>query len=110
MNNYLNAADYVLDDVCTLIKVTDSRGAYGEAVKTRTERTVFCTRKSAGQNEYFKALQEDFRAEGVLMILSSEYDNETEVQYGNNKFSIYRTYERDNGYTELYLSERVGVV
>ena len=44
------------------------------------------------------------------MILSSEYDNETEVQYGNNKFSIYRTYERDNGYTELYLSERVGVV
>lgn len=110
MNNFLTSFSYVLDDICTLIKVTDSRGDYGESIKTRTERTIFCTRKSAGQNEYFKALQEDFRAEGVLVVQASEYQNETEVIFGDSKYQIYRTYELESGYLELYLSEKVGVV
>lgn len=37
-----------------------------------------------------------------------EYRNEDEIVFGDNKYSIYRTYARDDGFIELYTEKKVG--
>lgn len=106
MNEYYG---YVLDDVCTLINQGFLRGTYGERIENRTERTVFCMRKSASQSEFFKAHQDGLRPQGVLIIDKSEYQGEQLVEYGNTVYSIYRVYETKGNYCELYIEERAGV-
>jgi len=98
-----------LDDVCTLVMITQMRGTRAERVETRTKREVYCTRKHINQSEFFKAHQEGLRSDLCLVINSDEYEGEQEVEYNNRLYAVYRFYERDDDMAELYCSERVGV-
>ncbi len=85
-----------------------------EVSETEEEKTsVFATKKSVSQKEFFDAAQVGFKSECVLEVWQSEYEGQELCEipfHGENKrFRIYRTYDRADGKTELYLTSKVGV-
>lgn len=100
---------FSLDDICTLVAVTLTRNTDGEEERTETERVVYCKANSVGSNEFFKAQQTGMRSSICLIVDSEEYANEPEAVYNGTGLSIYRTYVRGDGFTELYLEDRAGV-
>lgn len=85
-----------------------------EISETEEEKTsVFATKKSVMQKEFFDAAQAGFKAECMLEVWHSEYEGQEFVEipfHGQRKrFHIYRTYDRADGKTELYLTSKVGV-
>lgn len=75
---------------------------------TRTE--VFCCERPVMASEFFKASQQGIENIREIIINSDEYDNQMRVEFGGVLYCIYRTYPRLDGYTELYINERVGVL
>lgn len=74
-----------------------------------SRREVFGTKKSVGANEFFKAGQLGIRSQYQVLVHTCEYDGETLVEINGKNHSVYRTYERTDGFTELYLEERSGL-
>lgn len=93
------------DCIVTLIASID------DETEERTE--ILATRESAGQKEFFAAAQSGFRAECKLTVRYEEYEGQEFAElllHGRKKrLYIYRTYDRDDGKTELYLTGKAGV-
>ena len=50
------------------------------------------------------------KAKYVFEVWASEYNGESEVLFGKERLSIYRTYgPKENDKTEIYAAERVGI-
>lgn len=96
-----------LDDVCALIEVEHYKDAIGQdKVREKEPRQIFCSRLSAGRQEFFQAGQAGLRAEMVMLVDSDEYDNEPILIYKDNRYTVYRPFMRSDGYTELYCEVR----
>lgn len=72
------------------------------------EVAVFCEIESITQNEFFKAGQAGFKPELKAVVWSNEYHYERLIKIGGVIYSIYRTFERLDGKTELYVERRSG--
>ena len=74
---------------------------------------VFATCESAGQKEFFSAAQSGFKAECKLTLWREEYEGQEFVELffhgGKKRLYVYRTYDREDGKTELYLTGKAGV-
>lgn len=68
----------------------------------------FCAELPVQSSEYFRAGQSGIKASKVLAIDSEEYNGETRVIYDEIRYVIYRTYLRQDGLTELYLTRKAG--
>lgn len=75
---------------------------------TRTE--VFCCERPVMASEFFKASQQGICNLHELIVNSDEYGNQMKVEFGGVLYCIYRTYPRLDGYIELYINERAGVM
>lgn len=81
----------------------------GQEEETETySRQVFCKKKSVPQNEFFQAGLNDIKASIILIVHTLEYQGEESVMYGGKVYRIYRSYEREDGRTELYGEVRAG--
>lgn len=76
-------------------------------IEVETPREVFAEKRSISQSEFFNAGQTDIKAEKCFVIYSHEYNDERFLIYENKKYSIYRTYEKDED-IELYCEVRTG--
>ncbi len=91
----------VNDDIVTLI---------AEIAEGKEEKTdVFAEISSVGQAEFFSAAQIGFKAEMRLSVRTEDYEGQTLVIVKHRRYAIYRTYMKDNGKTELYLTDRLGI-
>jgi hypothetical protein len=52
--------------------------------------------------EFNVAGQQGYKPEMMLVVDSDSYDQEKKVEYKNKKYSIYKTFQRIDGFTELY--------
>lgn len=86
---------------------TDSLKKQKKNIVSRHE--VFGTKKSVGANEFFKAGQLGVRPRYQINVHTCEYGGETLVEINGKNHAVYRTYERTDGFTELYLEERSGI-
>ena len=89
------------------------KDATGQTVTTKTEIGVLGTQNSVYQNEFFQADQAGLRPQGSIKINSAEYHGEKLLGFKDEQnnmtvFSIYRTFEPDNDWIELYYGARVG--
>jgi SPP1 family predicted phage head-tail adaptor len=80
----------------------------GQWVKTVTEKVVFATVSSVTMSEFYQAGMQGFKPDYRMTIWVNEYSDEEELVYNNKAYSIYRTYIRDDGRIELYVTERKG--
>ena len=80
----------------------------GQLIPTESEKSVFAIIRSASQSEFFNAGEAGFKPDKVFDVLLTEYDGQSGVEFGSDVYTIYRTYDRDDGRVELYAEKRVG--
>lgn len=97
-----------MNDVLKLFKTTYTPNKYGVPVPTNEEREVFCDRHSVTRSEFFNAGRNGLTPEYVFSVFKGDYEGETVLKYNGLTYSIYRTYETDDDYIELYVSRKGG--
>ena len=96
-----------LDDVCNLLKETQTKDALGQPIISEKPFMVFCSRLSITRQEHHVAGQQGFKPDMMLVVDSDAYDQEKKVQYQNKKYTVYKTFQRVDGFTELYCEVNV---
>lgn len=76
-------------------------------VDTRTE--IFAQKESISQSEFYKGGEAGLKPDFRLITAIIDYNGEREVELDGKKYGIYRTYERDQDYIELYCERKGGV-
>lgn len=97
-----------LDDVCTLLSITVSKDSIGNNEKDEKPYLVFCSKLSVNRTEFAAAGQLGHKPEIMLVVDSDSYDNEKFVEYQGKKYSIYKAYQRIDGFTEIYCEVKTG--
>ncbi len=89
-----------------LIKIEYTYDEIMQRVETRTERQVFAEVKSINANEFFSANTNGLQAQYCFKVFVYDYQNEKEIEFNNEVYSVYRTYEKGD-YIDLYVESRV---
>lgn len=97
-----------LDDICYLLSITSTKDELGQPIKTEKPFMVFCSKNSITRTEFNTAGQSGHKPDMMLIVDSDAYENERLLRYGNKKYSIYKTYMRTDGFTELYCEVKSG--
>ena len=84
------------------------QNALGEWEKTVTPHNVFAYVESVSMSEFFQAGLQGFKPEYRFLIWLQEYNNEETLVYNEKTYTIYRSYLRDDGRIELYVTLRKG--
>ena len=69
---------------------------------------VFATIQSITGNESTNARVNGMRPACMFLVWGEEYTGQREIMHHGKKLTVYRTYERTDGKTELYTEKRVG--
>lgn len=97
-----------MNDVLKLFKTTYTNDKYGVPVPSNVATEVFCERHSVTRNEFFNAGRNGLTPEYVFTVFKGDYDGETVLEYNGKTYSVYRTYETDDDYIELYVNRKGG--
>lgn len=92
----------------TLITTEYTQDDLGEWIETREESTVFAYVSSVTMSEFYEAGLQGFKPEFRFSVWMSEYDGQEVLEYNDKVYTIYRTYMRDDGRIELYVTEKKG--
>ena len=92
----------------SLISKSHTLNSIGVTVTTETKTDVFAQAYSVTQAEFFKAGQEGLKPQGIYAVRSMEYAGQDEIEVNSERFTVYRTFVRVDGRTELYVSRRKG--
>lgn len=104
-----NHKNISLDDVCYLLSVTTQKDELGQPVEiAETSFMVFCSKFSITRAEFSSAGQLGFKPDIMLIVDSDSYENEKLLRYENKKYSIYKTFQRADNFTELYCEVKTG--
>lgn len=96
-------------NVCALIAVSNTENEYGEITNsTETETEVYCAECPVSSNEFYSAYAHGIRASKCLVVNSSEYAGQMLIEYESERYSVFRTIPRVDGYLELYCERRIG--
>ena len=96
------------DVVIDLIKETPQVDQYGVQRMTETARTVFARRDSVTRNEFFGGGRNGLNPEAMFLVFAGDYEGERKCAYNGLTYAIYRTYETDDDYIELYVQREGG--
>lgn len=80
----------------------------GQLIPTGSNKDVFAIIRSASQSEFFNAGENGLKPDKVFDVLMTEYEGQMRVKYGDDYYSVYRSYVREDGRVELYTEKRVG--
>lgn len=97
-----------MDDTLILFTTTYEKDKYGQSIPVNTEKEVFCKRQSIGRNEFYNAGRNGLNPQFVFTVFKGEYAGETVCKYNGQTYAIYRTYETDDDYIELYVERKGG--
>ena len=92
----------------TLIKETQTTDTIGQLVTTESTKEVIAEVKSVSQNEFMQGRQGGLTPEYVFHVSSFIYSGEKILSYEGKRYSVYRTFEADENYIELYTEQEVG--
>jgi len=92
----------------SLIQKTYATNNIGVPVATETKKAVFAVKSSISQSEYYQAGMVGLQPTASYAVRATEYSGEDELEDGTERLTIYRTYNRADGRTELYATKRKG--
>ena len=98
----------LMDDTLFLFTTTYEADKYGVPRPTQSKKEIFCRRSSVTRSEFFEAGRNGLNPQFVFTVFKGEYGGETVCEYNGQTYSIYRTYETDNDYIELYVERKGG--
>lgn len=97
-----------LDDFCILLSINSITDDLGQPIITEKSFMVFCSKMSVTRAEFNTAGQLGHNPEMMLLVDSDAYDEEQRLEYKEKKYSIYKSYQRSDGFTELYCEVKTG--
>lgn len=97
-----------MNDTLYLLTTTYTENAYGVPVPSCTKTEVFCERSSISRSEFFEAGRNGLNPQFMFTVFKGDYQGETICEYEGQTYSIYRTYETDSDYIELYVERKGG--
>lgn len=80
----------------------------GQWTETQTKTDVFAIVSSVTMSEFFQAGMQGMKPEYRMTVWMNEYGGQENLEYNEKNYTIYRTYRRDDGRIELYVTERKG--
>lgn len=95
-------------DKVFLIKEDYEEDAIGQEIAKETKSKVFCEISSISQSEFKAAGQSGIKPECVVVIWEAEYNDQRIIEINGKRFTIYRSYSRNDGKVELYAETRIG--
>ncbi|PDY76951.1 hypothetical protein CON06_27685 [Bacillus cereus] len=104
-----NSKRISLDDVCFLLSVETEKDELGQVIGTNeVPRQIFCSKLSINRQEFLAGGQLGLKPQLLFVVDSDEYDNESSLMYENQKYIVYRTFPRSDGFTEVYCEVKAG--
>lgn len=97
-----------LDDVCYLLSISGTKDNLGQIDKSEKSYMVFCSKLSITRAEFNSAGQLGHKPDMMLIVDSDSYEKEKYLDYDKIKYSIYKTFQRSDGFTELYCEVKIG--
>ena len=89
-------------DIITLIKSTDDTNDMGDPIKILIRReNIFADKKSIRQSEFYQAAATGLKPEITFVVRTIEYEQEPFLEYKLKPYTIIRTYEKEDEFTEL---------
>lgn len=93
----------------TLITEQTTTDSIGQIVTTESTVEYIGEVRSVTQNEYMTGRQSGLSPAYVFRISVFGYSGQKILEYDGVRYSIYRTYEADDNYIELYAEAMLGV-
>jgi hypothetical protein len=103
-----NPQNISLDDIAYLISITTTKDDLNQAIRSEKPEMIFCSRLSITRAEFNTAGQLGHKPDMMLICDSDSYDDGQHLDYNNKRFSIYKTFRRVDGFTELYCEVKSG--
>lgn len=97
------------DVIAYLIGKTITMNARKQEVETDTRTEIMALYESVSQSEFYKGGEAGLKPEFRLTTAIIDYSGEKEVELDGKRYGIYRTYEVDKDYIELYCERKGGV-
>lgn len=91
-----------LDDICYLISAELIQDDLGQFIRHEIPYMVYCSKLSITRAEFNTSGMLGHKPEMMLIIDADTYQNETLLAYENNSYKIYKTFQRVDGFIELY--------
>lgn len=79
----------------------------GAMIETDTIEYVWAENRSISGKEFSEGA-EGLKRDCKFVVRSFEYKEQSEIVFDGIRYSIYRPYRRDDGFTELYVEKKVG--
>lgn len=97
------------DSIAYLISTTIIEDDIGNQIEQETLKEVYCTVESISQSEYLQTFLSGLKPQIKITICWFDYSDEEIIKYNDKRYSIYRTYLRNDERIELYLTTKAGV-
>ena len=97
------------DVIAYLIGKTITMNARTQEVETAPRTEIMALYESVSQSEFYKGGEAGLKPEFRLTTAIIDYSGEKEVELDGKRYGIYRTYEVDKDYIELYCERKGGV-
>lgn len=97
-----------MNDTLYLLSTTYTTDQTGQRRPQHQKHEVLCERQSVSRSEFFNAGRNGLNPEYVFTVFKGDYDGESLCEYNGLTYSIYRTYETDSDYIELYVERKGG--
>lgn len=91
-----------------LVTETYVANDFGVLVPTSEERKIYARVTSVTSAEWFEGGRNGLNPEFRMLVFAPEYNGEEVLKYNGKYYTIYRTYQTDNGVMELYVEKRKG--
>jgi SPP1 family predicted phage head-tail adaptor len=105
IGNHINIS---LDDACTLLSITSTKDELGQPIFQEKSYLVFCSKLSITRAEFNSAGQLGHKPDMILVVDSDSYEKEKLLEYQGKKYGIYKSFMRQDGFTELYVEVNAG--
>ena len=97
-----------MSTVITLISISKTQDDYGVWRTTENKKDVYAQVDSVTRQEFFEGGRNGLNPEYRFTMFRLDYEGETIVEYGVNRYSVYRTYIGRNDTIELYVERKGG--
>ena len=94
--------------VLSLITATYTADEIGQRVAVESTQTVFCNVQSVSRAEFYAGGEAGLRPSFVATVFRYDYEGEQVAELDGTRYTIYRTYVRQDELIELYLEPRKG--
>lgn len=91
-----------------LVGKTYISDAIGNMTEQETITNVFANLKSISAKEFFDGGQNGLKPDKKFIVREFEYNEQNEIDFDGVRYSVYRTYSKEDGFVELYTEKKVG--